>query len=161
MITTKNLHERNILNQINKNALCYEIDIILNLFFFNVYIWFITSTIYIYRVGDLYYHGLLEYTDGKLPKHGPKWVSHLFSFWTYSICFKHFLIELGCWNFGCRFVPPFSMRLFSNFWNWTPYPLWGGLKPPQKSPIFKHFLIQLECWNFCYGLRPSFCISKR
>ena len=45
------------------------------------------------------------------------------------------------------------MRIFSNFWNCTPHPLWAGLKPPQKSPIFKHFLIQLECWNFGCGLR--------
>ena len=56
-------------------------------------------------------HGLLEYTDGKLSKHGPKWVDNLFRFWTYSNCFKHFLIELGCWNFGCRFGPLFCMGL--------------------------------------------------
>jgi len=72
----------------------------------------------------------------------------------YSICFRHFLIDLGC----CRFRPLFCTRLFTNLWNWTPHPLWGGLKPPKKSPIFKYFLIQLECWNFGCGLRPLFCI---
>ena len=70
-------------------------------------------------------HGLLEYMDGKLPKHGPKWVGHLFRFWTYSICFKHFLIELGCWNFDCRFRLPFLYgAFFSKISNWTPHPLW-------------------------------------
>ena len=71
------------------------------------------------------------------------------SFLTYSIC---------CWNFGCRFGPPFCMGLFYFFLNWTPQPLWEGLKPPQNFPIFKHFLIDLECWNFGCGLRPLFCI---
>ena len=87
------------------------------------------------------------------------WVTNL-NIFIYSISFKHFLIELRCWNFGCRFGPPFFMRLFfsSNFWHWTPQPPLGGLKPSEKSPIFKHFLIQLECWNFGCGLRPPFCI---
>ena len=38
----------------------------------------------------------------------------------YSICFKHFLIDLGFWNFGCRFRSLFCMRLFKKNLNWTP-----------------------------------------
>ena len=39
-----------------------------------------------HKIGDftagfvLNMHGLLEYTDGKLQKHGPKWVGHWFRF---------------------------------------------------------------------------------
>ena len=54
-------------------------------------------------------------TSRKWAKHEPEWVGHLFHFWTYCNCFKHFLIKLGCWNFGCRFGPPFCMRLFYFF----------------------------------------------
>ena len=42
---------------------------------------------------------------------------------TYSICFKHFLIEVECWNFGSRFGPPFCMGFFLD---WTPTPYGGA-----------------------------------
>ena len=92
------------------------------------------------------------------PKAWAKMSRPFISFLNLFYLFKHFLIELGCWNFGCRLGPPFYMGLFKFFLNWSPT-LMGGLKPLQKSPIFKHFLIQLECWNFCCRLKPPFCIK--
>ena len=43
--------------------------------------------------------------------------------------FKHFLIELECWNFGCMFRLPFCMRIFRFFSNQAPLPPSG---PPER-----------------------------
>ena len=50
--------------------------------------------------------------------------------------FQHFLIELGCWNFGCVLKEPFCIRFFSIFLNRAPLPSLGPperILPPKKS----------------------------
>ena len=47
--------------------------------------------------------------------------------------FKHFLIELKCWNFRCGLGPPFCMPLFfSNFWNYFTSPPSAPLTPTSQ-----------------------------
>ena len=56
--------------------------------------------------------------------------------------FKHFLIELECWNSRCGLGPPFFMRLFSNFCNRVPLPPKES-PPPKKKVIFLIYCVIL------------------
>ena len=71
----------------------------------------------------------------KSPKFDLGFLSFFFLFPDISVpsIFKHFLVELGCWDFGYGFVPLFMKSI-------PPATPWRGLKPPKKSDQFPRFL---------------------